>query len=141
MRGGSRRRWHQWLGKNLEAAWQVLAPHDTEHQKWYCYSSKRCLKVAELDDSNTILIIKPAGADATAPLRSKHNTRRLISFHFEHSVSSILGFEVVMNAHPTYRAFLSSSFIYNSTQDRNMPRRVAPLEPAIKGATSSCYKP
>ena len=45
--------------------------------------------MAEFDYSNTILIVKPVGPDAAASLRSEHNTKRLISFHFEDGVSSV----------------------------------------------------
>ena len=44
--------------------------------------------MADWDYSNTILIIKPVGPDAAASLRSEHNTKGLISFHFKDGVSS-----------------------------------------------------
>lgn len=49
--------------------------------------------MTEFDYSNTILIVKPIRPDTTASLRSKHNTNRLKSFHFEDGVSSVLGYD------------------------------------------------
>ena len=46
-------------------------------------SLKSCPTIAKLDYSNTILIVKPVGPDATASLRSEHNANSLMSFHFE----------------------------------------------------------
>ena len=54
---------------------------------------KSCPTMAEFDYSNTILIVKPVGPDAAASLRSKHNTNRLKSFHFEDGVSSIAEYD------------------------------------------------
>lgn len=45
--------------------------------------------MAELDYSNTILIIKPVGPVASEVLQSKHNVNRLVSFHFADGVSSV----------------------------------------------------
>ena len=56
-------------------------------------SLKTCLMMAEFDYSNTILIVKPVGPDATASLRSDHNTNRLMLFHFEDGVSSVSGYD------------------------------------------------
>ncbi len=49
--------------------------------------------MAEFDYSNTILIVKPLGPDAIASLRSDHNAKRLMSFHFEDGVSSVSGYD------------------------------------------------
>ena len=49
--------------------------------------------MAELDYSSTILIIKPVGPDAAASLRSEHNTKRLMSFHFKDGFNSTSGFD------------------------------------------------
>ncbi len=56
-------------------------------------SLKFCLTMAEFDYSNTILIVKPVGPDATASLQSDHNTNRLMSFHFEDGVSRVSGYD------------------------------------------------
>lgn len=52
-------------------------------------SLKTCLIIVEFDYSNTILIVKSIEPDATASLRSDHNTNRLILFHFKDDISSI----------------------------------------------------
>ena len=56
-------------------------------------SLKTCLVMAEFDDSNTIIIVKPVGPGATVSLRSDHNTNRLMPFHFEDGVSSVSGYD------------------------------------------------
>ena len=55
-------------------------------------SLKFCLMMAKFDYSNTILIVKPVGPDASALLRSEYNTERLILFHFADCISSISGY-------------------------------------------------
>jgi len=45
--------------------------------------------MVEFDYSNTILILKPLGPDAANALRANHNAARLMSFHFEESVSNV----------------------------------------------------
>ena len=53
-------------------------------------SLKLCLTIVEFVYLNTILTMKSIGSDSDAAvsLRSKHNTKRLTSFHFEDDVSS-----------------------------------------------------
>ena len=49
--------------------------------------------MAEIDHSNTILIVKPVGPAALNALRSERNTSRLMSFHFEDGASNVSRYE------------------------------------------------
>ena len=73
-------------------------------------SLKTCLMIIEFDYSNIILIVKSIESNAIASLRSDYNINRLISFHVEDGISSVLEYDDLKSRKYTLYILYSSKF-------------------------------
>ena len=96
--------------------------------------------MAEFDYSNTILMLRPIGPDATASLRSHHNDNRLI-LHFEDTVSRVSGYDDASSRECTPIVSCPPELVLHLRFDPE-PKDATKASSSgpTRDATSSCWK-